>query len=97
MIELANHPEIQKRFQREIDEVIPKDRLPSLEDKPRLPYTDAVILEVMRRHTLVPLYVPHVTFKDAEVLGCYIPTGSMVIANAYAAHMDPKYWTPSSI
>jgi len=79
MVELANNSEIQTRFQREIDDVVSKDRLPSLDDKPRLPYTEAVILEVMRRHTVVPLYIPHATTKDTEVLGCRVPEGSMVI------------------
>ena len=83
MMELANHPEIQLRFQKEIDDVVPRDRLTSLDDKPRLPYTEAVILEVMRRHTLTPLFVPHGTLKEAEVLGCYIPKGCLVIITKF--------------
>jgi len=79
MVELTNNLDVQKRFQREIDDVVSTDRLPSLGDKSRLPYTDAVILEVMRRHTVVPLYIPHATLRDTEVLGYYVPKGSMVI------------------
>jgi len=83
IVELANHPDIQDRFQREIDDVVPKDRLPSLDDKPHLPYTEAVILEVMRRRTLVPLYPPHATLRDAKVLGCNIPRGSLVMKETF--------------
>ncbi len=83
IVELANHPEIQNRFQREIDDVVPKDRLPSLDDKRHMPYAEAVILEVMRRRTLVPLYAPHATLRDTEVLGCYIPKGCMVITEKF--------------
>ena len=79
MVELANHPDIQDHFQTEIDDVVPKDRLPSLDDKPNMPYTEAVILEVMRRRTFLPLYAPHATLKDTMVLGYYIPKGCMVI------------------
>ena len=79
MVELANNTEVQSRVQWEIDDVVSKDRLPSLNDKPRLPYTEAVILEVMRRHTVVPLYIPHATLNDTEVLGYHVPKGSMVI------------------
>src|SRR6218665_1488735 len=82
MVELTNHPDIQYRLQCEIDDVVPKDRLPSLDDKPNMSYTEAVILEVMRRRTFVRLYVPHATLKDAEVLGCYIPKGCMVITES---------------
>src|SRR6218665_3419929 len=78
MVELANHQEILSRFQRELDEMVPRDRLPSLDDKPHLPYTEAVILEVMRRRTLAPFLVPHATLKDTKVLGFDIPKGCMV-------------------
>src|SRR6218665_351010 len=83
MVEMENHPEIQRRFQRELDELLPGNRLPSLDDKPNLPYTEAVILEVMRRRTLVPLYAPHVTLRDAEVFECFIPKGCMVITEKF--------------
>jgi cytochrome P450 len=92
MVELANHPEVQTRFQREIDDVVPKERLPSLDDKSRLPYTEAVILEVMRRRTVIPMYVPHAALRDTEVHGYFIPKGCMVLGNGVSVHMDPKTW-----
>jgi cytochrome P450 len=42
------HPDIQRRAQAEIDEVVGKDRPPTPEDRERLPYVCAVIKEVMR-------------------------------------------------
>ena|SRR6218665_3008363 len=78
MVELANHPEIQSRFHRELDEMVPGDRLPSLDDKPRLPYTEAVILEIMRRRTLAPFFIPHGVLEDTKVLEFDIPKGCMV-------------------
>lgn len=32
---LASHPQAQERMQKEIDEVLPRGTLPTLEDKPR--------------------------------------------------------------
>ena len=55
MILMALHPEEQARAQREIDSVIGHSRLPTLADKPDLPYTDALIKEVMRWHPMLPL------------------------------------------
>ena len=71
------------RLEYKHDDVVPKNRFPSLDDKPNLPYTEAVILEVMRRHTLGPLYAPHATLRDAEVFECFIPKGCMVITEKF--------------
>jgi len=78
LVELANHPESQNCFRREINEMVPGDRLPSLDDKPHMPYTEAVILEIMRQHTVVPFFVPHATLKDTKVLEYDVPNGCMV-------------------
>ena len=78
MVELANHPESLNRFQMELDEMVPGDRLPSLDDKPRLPYTEAVILEIMRRRTVVPILVLHATLTDTKVFEYDIPKDCMV-------------------
>jgi cytochrome P450 len=92
IVELANHPEIQDRFQREIDEMIPGDRLPSLDDKPRLPYTEAVILEVMRRHIIGNIFIRQTSVKATKVLDYDVPKGCLVVGNAYSAHMDAAFW-----
>ena len=81
LVELANHSDIQKRFQKEIDEMVPGGRLPSLDDKPRLPYTEAVILEIMRRHVIGPFYIRHTSLKEAKVLDYDVPKGCKVSFN----------------
>ena len=48
------YPEIQKKAQDEIDSVIGRDRLPTFEDRPRLPFIDAVCKEVMRWRPVTP-------------------------------------------
>jgi len=88
MVELANHPEIQKRLQREIDEVVPGYRFPSFDDKLRLTYTEAVILEVTRRHTIAPLCAPHASLRDTKVLQYDIPGGSMVRIDFIIVHFQ---------
>jgi cytochrome P450 len=49
------HPEAQGKAQAEIDDVIGKGILPSLEDESRLPYVNALIKEVLRYAPVAPL------------------------------------------
>ena len=64
---LAEHPEIQERIAQEIDDVIGRDRLPSLDDKGTLPYTEATLLELLRYGSVVPLGVPHAVLTDTSL------------------------------
>lgn len=50
---------IQDKVHGEIDEVVGKDRVPSLTDKGSLPFTEATIMEVQRMTVAVPLAIPH--------------------------------------
>ena len=49
------HPEVQKRAQAELDAVVGPDRLPTINDRDRLPYIEAVLREVMRLTPVTPL------------------------------------------
>ena len=42
------YPELQRMGQKEIDEVIGNDRLPTMADRERLPYLNALMKEVLR-------------------------------------------------
>jgi cytochrome P450 len=47
-------PEAQEKAQREIDTVIGLDRLPDIEDWPKLPYVDRLIQELLRWRPTLP-------------------------------------------
>ena len=49
------YPAAQQTAQREIDEVIGRERLPDFADRTRLPYISALILEVMRWNVIGPM------------------------------------------
>jgi cytochrome P450 len=49
------HPEVQAKAQAEIDRVVGKDRLPDFDDRPALPYLDAVLRETLRWFPVLPL------------------------------------------
>ena len=48
-------PHVLKRAQEEIDSVIGSDRLPAFEDRPNLPYVEALVKEVFRWNPVAPL------------------------------------------
>jgi cytochrome P450 len=83
LVELVNHRQVQSRLQKEIDDVIGSDRLPSLDDEASMPYTQAVILEVMRRRTLVPRALLHRTRCDTDVGQLFVPADSVVNSRCY--------------
>lgn len=55
MLAMTLHPDAQTKGQEEIDRIVSKDRLPTLEDRPSLPYIEAIYREVMRLHPPGPL------------------------------------------
>ena len=55
---MALYPEVQKKAQIEIDAVVGQNRLPDFEDRPFLPYINAIVKESMRWHLVGPLGVP---------------------------------------
>ncbi|NWV90435.1 CP2D3 protein, partial [Machaerirhynchus nigripectus] len=86
------HPEIQSKVQAEIDKVIGRGRPPTLKDQASMPYTNAVIHEVQRCADLLPVALPHMTYRDTEVQGFFIPKGTTVIANLSSVLKDETVW-----
>ncbi|XP_046326946.2 steroid 17-alpha-hydroxylase/17,20 lyase-like [Haliotis rufescens] len=92
LLELAQHPDIQDKLHTEVDRALGARHFPSVSDRSSLPYTDAVLHESMRFHTVVPSGLPHKTLCDTKVGGYDIPKGTTVFINHYALHRDPEQW-----
>ena len=45
---MVRHPEVMKKAQAVIDSVVGRDHLPTLDDRPELPYIDCIVKEVFR-------------------------------------------------
>ncbi|KAG0435373.1 hypothetical protein HPB47_018526 [Ixodes persulcatus] len=92
LLNCADKPDIQKRMQAEIDEVIGQERQPKWEDRHRMPYTMACVWEMHRWKPVSPLGIPRGAEEDTEIDGYFIPKGTVVIGNIWAVHMDPTLW-----
>ncbi|XP_006871466.1 PREDICTED: cytochrome P450 2F5-like [Chrysochloris asiatica] len=92
---LMKYPEIQNRIQEEIDRVVGRTRLPSLEDRAAMHYTDAVIHEVQRFADVIPMNLPHRVIRDTAFRGFLLPKGTDVITLLNTVHYDPsQFRTP---
>ena len=72
------YPEVQKKAQEELARVVGPNRLPEFDDRPNLPYLEAVMKETLRWQMVTPVVV-HVTCEADEYKGMYIPKNSVIL------------------
>ncbi|XP_041943809.1 cytochrome P450 2J2-like [Alosa sapidissima] len=92
LLYMIKYPEIQRKVQEEIDHVVGPSRQPSLSDRERMPYTDAVIHETQRFGNILPLNVGRSATKDTQVGDYIIPKGTMVAGNLTSVLFDETEW-----
>ncbi|KZS90977.1 cytochrome P450, partial [Sistotremastrum niveocremeum HHB9708] len=90
VIAMILHPEIQHEAQKAIDDLLQGKRLPTLEDRGKLPFVDAVLKEVLRWKPVLPGGIPHRSIEDDEYKGMYIRKGSTVIFNVLGMMYNVK-------
>lgn len=84
-------PDVQRKAQEVVDNVIGPNRLPTMEDLPDLQYVRACMKETLRwMPTTILGAVPHAVTQDDEYMGYLIPKGAGVLNNVWGIHMDPK-------
>lgn len=89
---LAKHSQLQTRLQQQLDGVVGRDRLPSLEDRPHLAELDAFIYETMRYTSFVPVTIPHSTTADVSINGLRIAKDTVVFINQWSVNHDATVW-----
>ena len=87
---LGQNPKAETRLHNELDATL-AGRLPTLEDLPRLPYTEMVIAESMR------LYPPawamgRQATEDVDIGPYRVPRGTYFFFSQYLIQRDPKYF-----
>ncbi|KAI9058618.1 cytochrome P450 [Trametes sanguinea] len=87
LLAMAKFPDIQKRAQAEVDALCGGKRLPTMADRPNLPYVDAVLSEVLRWVSIAPVIAREVT-EDDHYDGYLIPKGATIMANNCALRTD---------
>ncbi|XP_010114989.1 PREDICTED: cytochrome P450 2C31-like isoform X2 [Chlamydotis macqueenii] len=87
---LLKYPKIQEKVQEEIDRVVGRSRKPCVADRAQMPYTDAVVHEIQRFISLIPLALPHTVSKDTRFREYVIPKGTTIFPILSSVLHDSK-------
>ncbi|PVD36525.1 hypothetical protein C0Q70_03510 [Pomacea canaliculata] len=93
---MAHYPQVMKRIQREIDSVVGLKE-PCFDDRKKLPFTEAAILEVLRAASAIPLGVAHETREDVTIGDFCIPRWTMLFENMWWMNRDPTAWEEPNV
>lgn len=95
MSSLLNNPEMIQKARSEIDAIVGIDRLVKESDLSKLQYLQHIISETFRLFPAAPLLVPHRSSAHCNIGGYDIPSGTILLVNAWAVHRDPSVWDES--
>ena len=88
---LSQSPESQRKLHEEIDREL-GDRIPTIDDVPKLRYTEAVLAESMRLYP--PAWAMGRRARNDFALGDYwLPGGTTVLVSQFVTHRDPRNFT----
>lgn len=87
---LLKYPEVTAKAQEEIERVIGRHRVPSMQDRSNMPYMDALVHEIQRFIDLVPLSLPHAVTRDIKFRNYIIPKGTTIITSLTSVLHDNK-------
>ncbi|XP_025030462.1 cytochrome P450 2B4-like isoform X2 [Python bivittatus] len=89
---VAKLTHVQAKVQQEIDEVVGANRTPSMEDRLKMPFTNAIIHEVQRYRKGSLENFPRATTCDTTFRGYNFPKYTAVSTMLTSAHFDPLHW-----
>ncbi|KAL6984348.1 hypothetical protein U1Q18_017726 [Sarracenia purpurea var. burkii] len=89
---MLKNPNILKKAQKEMDDVIGRQSRLLESDLSKLPYLQAICKETLRKHPSTPLNLPRVAAQACQVNGHYIPKNTRLSVNIWAIGRDPDVW-----
>ena len=87
-----HYPEVMRKVQKELDDVVGNKEKISLDDREYLPYTEATLLEVSRLGSVLPIAPPRKCQAEVVVGKHRIPRGGLVQVNLYSLHRNKEHW-----
>ncbi|KAN0031287.1 hypothetical protein ACTA71_010376 [Dictyostelium dimigraforme] len=94
VLRMQEYPDIQLKAYNEIKEVVGNRDRVLLSDRPKTPYLNAIIKELLRLNPVGPFGIPHCAINDI-VIGngrYFIPKGSQILPNLKAVGLNENYF-----
>ncbi|XP_005102585.2 cytochrome P450 2U1 [Aplysia californica] len=76
---MLHHPDVLAKIYKEIEDVVGRERAPSIRDRTKLNYLNACIMETQRLGSIVPFSLQHSCIKTTTVGGYTIPQGTVIM------------------
>ncbi|XP_070802351.1 cytochrome P450 2J5-like [Pituophis catenifer annectens] len=92
LLTLVNHPEIQEKIHKEIEDVFGSSGSISYRDRKALPYTNAVIHEILRAKYNILIALPRQSTKNVKMGNFHIPKGTIILPDLRSVLLDPEEW-----
>lgn len=89
---MIRFPDVQEKVCKEIRSVVGADQTPGLEDKSKLTYLNAVIMETQRLASIVPLAMGRICSRDTYLRGYLVTKGTYILTNLDSVHHDKSVW-----
>ncbi|KAG8916971.1 hypothetical protein FRC01_002750, partial [Tulasnella sp. 417] len=94
---MVNHEAEQEKARDEIERLVGRDRMPTADDLPYLPYVRAIVQEVIRLRPFAPLGLPHMATEDVAYKGYRVPSDSTILLNVWSIfHDEALFETPDA-
>lgn len=87
-----HYPEVQEKCFQEVSLVIGTQRAPNMQDKQKMTYVEATIMEVQRWANILPFGVWRGLACDINFRGYHLPKDAIVIPNLDSVFKDPEIW-----
>ncbi|XP_070801423.1 cytochrome P450 2J2-like [Pituophis catenifer annectens] len=89
---MANHLDVQDKVHKEIKEVLGSSQSICYQDRKKVPYTNAVIHEIIRSKYILLFGLPRECVKDVYMGNFLIPKGAILTPDLRSVLLDPEHW-----
>ena len=92
VLHLVLKEDVQNKIHDQLDRCMENESMPNTLQLKKFHYLNAFLCEVFRSSTNLPIFPPHRTIRDTNVMGYNIPKHMTVFVNQYCINNDPLKW-----